>query len=86
VAAADESWKGPVAGTVKSWDDDAGWGVLSSPGVPEDLFAHFSAMESDEYVALRPGEAVEFEYIPCPWPGGQDGYAYRAERVWRTDS
>jgi hypothetical protein len=31
-----------VDGTVKLWNDDEGWGVLASPQVPGDVWAHFS--------------------------------------------
>lgn len=70
-----------VEGFVKSWDDDAGWGVVTSPDVPGELFAHFSSIDDVGYRSLTPGEHVRFAWEPCPY--GQDGYFYRATRVHR---
>ena len=72
-----------VNATCKVWHDDEGWGVLASPDVPGELFAHFSNIEAppDRYRDLRAGEAVEIEWEP--YPGGQDGYFYRVTRVVR---
>ena len=70
-----------VDGTVKSWDEDEGWGVLTSPDVPGELFAHFSQIEGDGYRALRAGERVRFEAEG--FPGGQDGYFFRARQISR---
>ena len=36
---------GIVQGTVKSWSDDVGWGVLVSPELPGEVFAHFSHIQ-----------------------------------------
>ena len=71
-----------VEGSVKSWDDDAGWGVLSSPDVPGELFVHFSSIDVAGYASLTPGENVRFDWEP--YPSGQDGYFYRATRVRRS--
>ncbi len=69
-----------VDGTVKSWDEDEGWGVLSSPDVLGEVFAHFSHIVADGYRALDAGERVRFEWEPYP---GQDGYFFRATQVLR---
>ena len=68
-----------VTGRVKSFNDEAGWGVLTSAEVPGEVWVHFSSIEAQGYRELRVGQEVEFdrEYVP----GGQDGYAYRAGRV-----
>jgi cold shock CspA family protein len=43
-----------VDGIVKTWDGDEGWGVLTSPDVPGEVFAHFSNIDADaEPVAGR---------------------------------
>ena len=68
-----------VDGFVKSWDDEAGWGVLTSPDVPGELFAHFSSIDATGYRSLTPGAPVRFEWEP--FPSGQDGYFYRATHV-----
>jgi CspA family cold shock protein len=70
-----------VDGTVKSWDEDEGWGVLTSPDVPGEIFAHFSCIVGDGYRALSAGERVRFE---CEaFPPGQDGYFFRARQIAR---
>lgn len=75
----------PVHGTVRSWDDESGWGVLTSPGVPGEVWAHFSDIRTadpGEFASLTPGEAVLFTWEEAD----QDGYAYRAVRIRRPDA
>ena len=67
-----------ATGTVGSWSDDAGWGVLTSEATPGGCFAHYSAILGDGYRSLRPGDTVRFTFERAD----QDGYAYRAEEVW----
>lgn len=70
-----------VAGTVVSWDAEEGWGVLTSPSVPGEVWAHFSAVAGSP----NEGEAVLFTYEEAR----QDGYDYRAvsvRRPGRTDA
>lgn len=66
----------PVRGTVASWDDEAGWGVLVSPDVPGEVWAHFSDVQAEPgaFASLDPGESVLFTWEEAE----QDGYAYRA--------
>jgi cold shock protein len=73
-----------VRGTVKRWDEEAGWGVLSSPDVPGDVWAHFMHIEGDGFRSLEQGEEVDFDCEHLP-PPGQDGYLYRATRVVRVN-
>ncbi|MFE0098903.1 cold-shock protein [Streptomyces sp. NPDC059009] len=70
-----------MRGTVQSWDDEFGWGVLTSPAVPGEIWAHFSALRTDPgaFASLTPGEAVFFTWEEAE----QDGYLYRALRVGR---
>jgi cold shock protein len=68
-----------VLGTVKHWSDDVGWGVLTSPDVPGEVFAQFSHIDAEGYRSLDDGERVEFDWEH--YPPGQDGYFYRATRV-----
>jgi cold shock protein len=70
-----------VEGIVKRWDEDEGWGVLSSPDVPGDVFAHFSDIVSEGYRSLNDGERVRFDWEH--YELGQNGYFYRATRVVR---
>ncbi len=68
-----------TSGTVKVWHADQGWGVLTSPFVSDEVWAHFSAIEGTSYRDLIDGEAVEFRYRRAH----QDGYAYLAVSVRR---
>jgi cold shock protein len=73
-------------GTVNYWNDDEGWGVLTSPEVPGEVWAHFSHItDGDEtgYRSLNEGDRVQFEWED--YPPGQDGYFLRARRVTRLD-
>ena len=46
-------------GTVKWFNDAKGFGFLSRAN-GEDVFVHFSAIQSDGYRSLQDGQAVEF--------------------------
>jgi CspA family cold shock protein len=65
-------------GTVHSWHDGDGWGVLDSESTPGGCWAHFSSVLTAGYRALQPGSVVEFEFEVAD----QDGYAFRAREVW----
>ncbi|MFG1999736.1 cold-shock protein [Spirillospora sp. NPDC048911] len=69
----------PVHGTVLSWDDESGWGVLTSPEAPGEVWAHFSAVHMEGFASLEPGEAVIFTWEESE----QDGYSFRAVGVRR---
>ncbi|MGG7165168.1 cold-shock protein [Clostridium ihumii] len=49
-------------GTVKWFNAEKGFGFLSVEG-EEDVFVHFSAIQSDGYKALEEGQKVEFEVV-----------------------
>lgn len=70
-----------VNGTMRFFDAERGWGVISSSEMPDglDVWVHFSAIEMDGYRALNAGERVEFDFERGP----QDGYQFRATRVRR---
>jgi cold shock CspA family protein len=70
---------GMVHGTVKAWNDEEGWGVLESPDVSGEIWAHFGQIEGQGFRTLVEGAAVSFEYEHVP--GGQDGYDFRARRI-----
>lgn len=75
-----------VDGTVKLWNDDEGWGVLISPEVPGEVWAHFSHIAiGDEtgYRTLADGDRVRFDYEH--YRSGQDGYVWRAKRIVPRD-
>ncbi|MFB9236323.1 cold-shock protein [Plantactinospora siamensis] len=69
-------------GVVRSYRADEGWGVIDGPDVPGGCWVHFSAIAGDGYAELAPGQAVSFRAEAQP----QDGYAYRAVKVWTGDA
>ncbi|UQU65220.1 cold shock domain-containing protein [Couchioplanes caeruleus] len=71
-----------VAGTIREWRDDEGWGVIDSSETPEGCWAHFSAAAVEGFAAFGQGQAVWLEW-ESP---GQDGYAWRATRFWPRDA
>lgn len=71
---------GAVAGVVKWFDADEGWGVVDAPEVPGGCFVHFANIEMPEYWQLHAGQQVRFTFER---PGFlQDGCPYRALAVW----
>ena len=71
---------GAVAGVVKWFDADEGWGVVDAPAVPGGCFVHFANIEMPGYRQLHAGQQVRFTFER---PGFlQDGCPYRALAVW----
>ncbi|MBT5483549.1 MAG: cold-shock protein [Gammaproteobacteria bacterium] len=62
-----------VNGTVKWFNESKGYGFIEQESGP-DVFAHFSAIESEGYKTLAEGQKVEFEVTD-----GQKGP--QAERI-----
>jgi CspA family cold shock protein len=54
-----------VTGTVKWFNTEKGFGFIKQEG-GEDLFVHFSAIQSDGFKTLEEGQAVEFEVVEGP--------------------
>ena len=52
-------------GTVKWFNDAKGYGFLSRPN-GEDVFVHFSAIQSSGFKSLQEGAAVQFEVVKGP--------------------
>jgi len=65
-------------GTVRAWHDAEGWGVVDSPETPGGCWVHFSHVLVPGHRTLRPGQEVELAVEPAD----QDGFTYRAVRVW----
>lgn len=49
-------------GTVKWFNAEKGFGFISVDG-EDDVFVHFSAINSDGYKTLEEGQQVEFEVV-----------------------
>lgn len=48
------------SGTVKWFDDDKGFGFIEQE-IGEDIFVHYSEIQSDGFKSLDEGNEVEFE-------------------------
>ena len=49
-------------GTVKWFNAEKGFGFISVPG-EDDVFVHFSAIQSEGFKTLEEGQAVEFDVV-----------------------
>ncbi len=58
--------KGMATGTVKWFNDSKGFGFITPDGGGEDLFAHFSSIQSAGFKSLKEGQKVEFEVVQGP--------------------
>jgi CspA family cold shock protein len=50
-------------GTVKWFNNKKGFGFLTDPNVPGDVFVHYSEIQAGGYRTLEPGDAVEYELV-----------------------
>jgi CspA family cold shock protein len=53
-------------GTVKWFNADKGFGFINVDGGSEDVFVHFSAIESDGFRSLDEAQRVEFDVTQGP--------------------
>ncbi|HQT81914.1 MAG: cold-shock protein [Ferrovum sp. 37-45-19] len=51
-------------GTVKWFNDSKGFGFITPEDGGEDLFAHFSAIQSSGFKTLTEGQRVSFDVVP----------------------
>lgn len=55
-----------ATGIVKWFNDSKGFGFITPDGGGEDLFAHFSAIQSNGFRTLAEGQRVSFEVTTGP--------------------
>ena len=55
-----------ATGTVKWFNDAKGFGFITPDGGGEDLFAHFSAINSKGFKTLQENQKVSFEVTQGP--------------------
>lgn len=65
-------------GHVHAWHSEEGWGVLSSPVLPDPVWVHFSCIEAEGFRELTAGQSVTFSAEEAE----QDEFHWRAVRVW----
>jgi cold shock protein len=67
---------------VRAYTADEGWGVIDGPDVPGGCWVHFSAIAGNGPRQLAEGQRVSFRAEAAE----QDGFAYRAMKVWSGDT
>lgn len=55
-----------ATGTVKWFNDAKGFGFITPEGGGEDLFAHFSAIQTQGFKTLKEGQKVQFDVTTGP--------------------
>ena len=55
-----------VTGTVKWFNDAKGFGFITPDEGGEDLFAHFSSVQTQGFKTLKEGQKVSFDVVQGP--------------------
>lgn len=55
-----------ATGTVKWFNDAKGFGFITPDEGGEDLFAHFSSVQSQGFKTLKEGQKVSFDVVQGP--------------------
>ena len=50
-----------LTGKVKWFDDQKGYGFITSDDEGKDIFVHFSAIQADGYKSLEEGQTVDYD-------------------------
>ncbi|MEG0584729.1 MAG: cold-shock protein [Cetobacterium sp.] len=50
-------------GVVKWFNNEKGFGFISVDGTGQEVFAHFSAIQTNGFKSLEEGQAVQFEIV-----------------------
>ncbi|MEF9992400.1 MAG: cold-shock protein [Romboutsia sp.] len=50
-------------GIVKWFNNEKGFGFITVDGTGQEVFAHFSAIQSNGFKSLEEGQAVQFEIV-----------------------
>jgi cold shock protein len=66
-----------ATGTVKWFNDSKGFGFITPENGGDDLFAHFSAIQSQGFKTLKEGQRVSFDITTGP--KGQQASNIRSE-------
>ncbi|MFE9259255.1 cold-shock protein [Streptomyces sp. NPDC006879] len=67
-----------LSGHVRQWNREEGWGVLITPSLPDEVWAHYSVVAGEGFRELTVGEEVTFTVEQAK----QDQFCWRAVRVW----
>ncbi|KAM0245838.1 hypothetical protein ACHAP5_005158 [Fusarium lateritium] len=49
-----------ITGTIKWFNDEKGYGMITPDGTTDDLFVHFKAIDIDGFKCLKEGQTVPF--------------------------
>jgi len=66
-------------GTVKWFNENKGWGFIVPDEGGDDIFVHYSAIETEGFKTLKEGQKVNFELKL-----GKDG-KYQADSVQKSE-
>ena len=55
-----------IQGTVKWFNPDKGFGFISNDEGGDDVFVHFSAIQTDGFKTLEEGQKVSYDIEPDP--------------------